>query len=401
MLISPLTQRILNKIRSATGWGVSEKEILETEVTKKSESINCSQAVSKLKAYKKTHQDLQQQFSDFMSQFPYLPDIRTDEPFMQSPHYKILTDSPKEVFHNFYDAKQEARRQLGELKEIINYEEKQFSKLTKNQKIEYLYSRCFHPNKDADQERQYTQPTPDIKRYELVFLYDNYADKKLSVITSNRDKNADMLKIFDCTPDQIIHNQTELKQAIKDKKPIKAYWGELFPNFFQILPQDVEYIYTEFPESKIRQKTIKLGTGIKTKDDFEKAIKSRGGKISGWAKEIMSKRKFKISEKESNEKLVILSVKDLGFTVKEIFERAKELGLKLCPPEAGPQLILQYPEQPFGEHCVIGMNPIYDSNGNPRIFSLDRDDDEPSLKAYFGRPVNNFDGSQHFAFARK
>jgi len=83
--------------------------------------LNCPQAVSKLKAYQKTHQDLKKQFSDFMSQFPYLPDIKTDEPFMQSPHYQTLTDSPKEVFHNLYDTKQEVRKQLAELKEIVGY----------------------------------------------------------------------------------------------------------------------------------------------------------------------------------------------------------------------------------------------------------------------------------------
>jgi len=80
--------------------------------------LNCPQAVSKLKAYKQQHQDLKKQFSDFMSQFPYLPDIKTDEPFMQSPHYQILTDSPKDVFHNLYDAKQEAKKQLAELESL-------------------------------------------------------------------------------------------------------------------------------------------------------------------------------------------------------------------------------------------------------------------------------------------
>ena len=220
---TPLTQRILNKIQSVTGWGFDEtkNEISETETTKKSESINCPQAVSKLKAYKQTHQDLKKQFSDFMSQFPYLPDIKTDEPFMQSPHYQTLIDSPQDVFHNLYDAKQEAIKKLEELKEISGYNEKheaeEFSKLTPNQKLEHLYSRCFKPTKNPDQEPQYIKPVPDLRKHELEFLYDNYTNEKLKVVISSRDKKADMLKIFDCAPDHIVHNQQELKKALKDK----------------------------------------------------------------------------------------------------------------------------------------------------------------------------------------
>jgi len=140
-------------------------------------SPNCPQAVSKLKAYQKTHQDLKKQFSDFMSQFPYLPNIKTDEPFMQSPYYQTLTDSPKEVFHNLYDAKQEDKKQLAELKEITEkYKEEDFSKLTTDQKLEHLYSRCFKPSKEPDQELQYIQPIPDLYPHEIRFLYEDISN---------------------------------------------------------------------------------------------------------------------------------------------------------------------------------------------------------------------------------
>lgn len=259
-----------------------------------------------------------------------------------------------------------------------------------------------------------TKQNQPLTKSDLLFLYEAEApiryfgmnkDPRIKELRDKRDKNADMLIIFECQPNQIIHNQQELQQAIKDEQEIKAYVGDLFPNVFKLLPNTIEYIYTEFPEGKIKQKTIKLGTELKTKDDFLKAIESQGGQTSYWAKQIMSKPEFSASEEEFNENLVILSVKALGFpdsaTVKEIFERAKELGLELCPPETGPQLRLQYPEQSVGEWCLIGMNPITGSGGNPKLFDVRRGDDEPWLNASNGRPDRRFNGGDYFAFARK
>jgi len=358
--------------------------------------LNCPQAVFKLKAYQKTHQDLQQQFSDFMSQFPYLPDIKTDEPFMQSPHYQILTDSPKEVFHNLYDAKQEARKKLAELKEITNYEEKKFLKLTFEQQLEHLYSRCFESAKYFKQKK----PIPDLTRYELRVLYDNCKYYTLlKQIIHNRNQAADMLKIFDCTRDQIIYSKTELQQALKDRKPIKAYIGELFPNFFQILPQDIEYIYTEFPEDKVEQKTIKLGTGLKTKEDFIKAIEQQQGEVNDRAKEIMDNPEFSVSEEEYNENLIILSVEMLrahnNGTIGNIFDKARELGLELCPAEIGPQYRIQYLKREV-RSFLIGMNPIFD-----QIFDVFSGvGGKPCLDVSGGHFDSKYNDNDLFAFVR-
>lgn len=48
--------------------------------------------------------------------------------------------------------------------------------------------------------------------------------------------------------------------------------------------------------------------------------------------------------------------------------RAQRLGLKLCPAEVGPQLALQYSDQPSGERLYVAMKPIPASDGEPRIF---------------------------------
>lgn len=262
--------------------------------------------------------------------------------------------------------------------------------------IKVIYDYDFNnPNKEA-LEFIYNvgkQPAPS------VFL------ATIKELRQNRNLESDMLIIFECEISQIIHNQTELRQAIKDEREIKAYVGELFPNIFKLLPNTLEHIYTEFPEGKIRQKTIELGTGLKSKDDFEAAITNQGSQTSDWAKDIMSKPEFKISKEEANENLVILSVKTLGFpngaTVQEIFDQAKKLGLELCPAETGPQLLLQYPEQPMNEWCLIGMNPITDSDGHPKLFRVGRYGDGPWLHAGDGRPDDRCPSGYRFAFVRK
>ena len=371
--------------------------------------LNCPQAISKLKAYKQQHQNLQNQFDEFLSQVPYLPDVKWDEPFMSSPHYKDITNAPKNIFDNLYDAKEEARKRLGELKDEIGYQkpltEKEFFKLTQEQKIDYLYLRCFKPTQYPNQEPQYQQPIPDLRRHELEFLYDNHKNKKFSEIIIYRDEDVDMLKIFDCAPDQIVHDKEELQQAIKDGRTIKAYVGELFSNIFQVLPQNIEYIYTEFPEGKIRQKTIKLGTGLKTKDDFVRAIEDRGGEVNKVARGMMAKKEFGVSEKEVSVNIFLLPIKVMGLNfghndLTQIFNRAKKRGLELCPPEIGPQLRLQYQEKSPIELCKIGMDPISDVLDEPKIFRLHLSWGKYWLDGYDSYPNAGFSGDDVFVFIR-
>ncbi len=48
----------------------------------------------------------------------------------------------------------------------------------------------------------------------------------------------------------------------------------------------------------------------------------------------------------------------------------QQFGLHLCPPVVGPELRLQYLDQPLGEKLQIAMRPIAASDGEPRIFVL-------------------------------
>jgi hypothetical protein len=152
-------------------------------------------------------------------------------------------------------------------------------------------------------------------------------------------------------------------------------------------------------------KTIQLGTGLQTADDFRKAVKSAGMKIGDWANDILGKPAFTATTSETEVELVVASVAELGFkdgaTRKDIYVRAQELGLDLCPPEVGPQLRLQYTDQPKGEWLVIAMEPIADSDGFLNLFNVVHVDDVRWLNASYGSPFSFWFGHSRFVFLRR
>ena len=72
--------------------------------------------------------------------------------------------------------------------------------------------------------------------------------------------------------------------------------------------------------------------------------------------------------------LVVVSGADLGTPTEtslvDVYARAQERGLALAPAEVGPQLRLQYLDQPIGEFLHVGMNPINTWSGEPVILVL-------------------------------
>ncbi|MBI4692031.1 MAG: hypothetical protein HY773_01110 [Candidatus Terrybacteria bacterium] len=97
-------------------------------------------------------------------------------------------------------------------------------------------------------------------------------------------------------------------------------------------------------------KTVTLGIH-KSVDEYRKALEANGFKIGNWGDDILGKSAFTVSSEETEVELVKMTVAELGFkdsaTRKDIYERAIEFGLKLCPNEVGPALRLQYTDQPI------------------------------------------------------
>ena len=148
-------------------------------------------------------------------------------------------------------------------------------------------------------------------------------------------------------------------------------------------------------------KTIKLGN-YKNADEFRKALKKNGFKIGDWANDILSKPAFTVAGASEEIQLVNVSVADLGFkngaTYKDICTKAKELGLELCPNEVGPQLRLQYKDQPKGEWLRIAMEPIIDSGGHLGIFNIVHYDGDLWLLGDYGDSVRFWNADYCFVF---
>ena len=151
-------------------------------------------------------------------------------------------------------------------------------------------------------------------------------------------------------------------------------------------------------------KTIKLGTGLKTAADFRKALKAGGFRIGDWANDILGKPAFSAATKEVEVELVKVLVRELGFkngaTRQEIYQRAQELGLKICPNEVGPQLRLQYKDQPNGEWIVVAMEPMTDALGNLGLFFVRHDGDGRWLGGFYGNSDCVWRAGLEFVFCK-
>jgi hypothetical protein len=151
-------------------------------------------------------------------------------------------------------------------------------------------------------------------------------------------------------------------------------------------------------------KTIKLGTGLKTAKDFRRALTDGGYRIGNWGDDILGKPAFTANETETEADLVVVSVEELGFkdgaTRADIYNRAKELGLELCPSEVGPQLRLQYKDQPKGEWLLIAMEPIAVSDGRLTVFDVEHVGDGLWLDCH-GRPDRFWGADYRWVFLRR
>jgi hypothetical protein len=150
-------------------------------------------------------------------------------------------------------------------------------------------------------------------------------------------------------------------------------------------------------------KTIKIG-GLKTADNFRKTSKKDNFFIRYYANSMLDKVYFNTEEKEVE--LVVVSVAELGFKSgakrEDIYKRASELGLDLCPAEVGPELRLQYGNQQIGEYFVIAMEPIAVSDGFLSVFSVHRDRaGRRWLDDCFGGPGHFWYDNRHFVFLRR
>jgi hypothetical protein len=234
-----------------------------------------------------------------------------------------------------------------------------------------------------------------LTRDELIFLYEindkiegfGYGkDSRIEEIRKVRHLANDLPAIFDCELEDIARNKEEIT------KTTKAYVGELFPGIFKT---NIEHIYTTFPEGKIERYSIE--TGKMTKEETEAEMKDQKIYISSYAQDFMNSEDFQVSSKSEQLNLVRLTVEGMGLrggaTTEQIYKRAEELGLELCPPEAGPLLRLEYSG---GDWMLIAMKQIIDRDGCPSVFALGRSAGGLELGAHGAEPRETWGGGSRW-----
>ena len=118
-------------------------------------------------------------------------------------------------------------------------------------------------------------------------------------------------------------------------------------------------------------KTITLGNFT---DSFalRNALYTARCGVGDLAEEIIARPAFILAPTKTDLDLVAVSAAEIGLTgefaaLGDIYTRAEKLGLSLAPAEVGPELRLQYLNQPIGEFLQVGMKPITTWNGDPGI----------------------------------
>jgi hypothetical protein len=121
-------------------------------------------------------------------------------------------------------------------------------------------------------------------------------------------------------------------------------------------------------------KTITVGTFA---DLFalSNALDAVGCGIGNSAGEILARPTFTLSATKTSVELFAVSAAELGFqtdtaSMADIYARAQQLGFGFAAAEVGPQLRLQYFDQPIGEFLIIGMEPIRTWKGERVILTV-------------------------------
>lgn len=250
-----------------------------------------------------------------------------------------------------------------------------------------------------------TKQGKNLLKDDLIFLYEinspiegfgYHRDPRIKGLRDQRNTEEDMLVVLECAKEQVAHGIGEINENTK------AYLGDIDePGIFDVLRQyNIEHIFTSFPEGKIR--IFEAAIGGKTSEQLQRELKKQNINATSYAGDMMRNEKFTTLAAQEQIVLVRLKVRDLGFrnvaTTQEIYEKAEKLGLELCPAEVGPNLRLQYMDQPVGEYFWVAMKQIPGRDGYPYVFCLGRRADGLWLDYFWAEPDDRWNPEDEFVF---
>lgn len=263
---------------------------------------------------------------------------------------------------------------------------------------------------EADNQQVYEQKIQEIDKkvkegedldpFELRLLYRNNQTRQVSPgikqrvdqLRAQRDPREDLTVIYGCDRDQIAYSASEMGPNTT------VYVGPLFPNIFRTAPS-LEAIYPAFPgnETAIRHSSLQIGG--KTKEQLQQGLEQAGVHISDAVRELIPSRHFKVFSKPQALDVITLQIKDLGlpdlpplpehsnfgskpgYSSMDVYKRAQELGLELCPSETAPQLAMQNKNRPIGSLVSVTSREVTLTK-EPYLFNLRPTAEGLSLHAF-------------------
>lgn len=212
----------------------------------------------------------------------------------------------------------------------------------------------------VDVLRQKLQQREPLAKEDLQFLYDVQQSRYLSAkdsfwlysLRTARRPEVDLPVLFECLPDQIAFGPDHITPETR------VYVGELVPGIFRRLPSTLEAVFSHFPDRQLSFE--QLSVGGKTRDELEDMLDRKGVQFSDFTRALFSDPRFTTSRPNERARFVMVEVADLGFvqgtTTAELFERARVLGLELCPSDVASWHCLQ--RQQMDQNVYIGMEPL-------------------------------------------
>jgi hypothetical protein len=158
-----------------------------------------------------------------------------------------------------------------------------------------------------------------------------------------------------------------------------------------------------YPDCSVIVRTIPVG-GL-AKRELMDELRRNSVQWNAYAERLFADDRFTTSEASTLLTTVEVTVGDLGFpkgtTTEPLFQRARDLGLELCPLELGPCLRLQYLDQPEGFWITIASQKISPEDGYPNGFYLRRREDGLWLRGYWASPDHIWEAGEHFVFVKE
>ena len=170
-----------------------------------------------------------------------------------------------------------------------------------------------------------------------------------------------------------------------------------------------------YPDCPVITRTVEVG-GL-TKSQLIEKLQQQSILMNESAQRLFAHDECPTSDAKHVLQTVELTVDDLGFpdgaTIGEIFNRAMELGLELCPLELGPHLRLAYLDQPEGylgnplkQHqapsgsITIASEILTEDHEFPKGFYLRRINGVLWLRGYRADHLHVWNPDDHFIFCQ-